>query len=58
MKIKHYLMLEDAELLLNYAHQYAIQHAFNVSIAVVDETGTLLAMKRMDGASPILQIYV
>ena len=46
-------MLEDAEWLLNQAHQYAIQHAFNVSIAVVDETGTLLAMKRMDGASPM-----
>ncbi|MEG0196044.1 MAG: heme-binding protein [Acinetobacter sp.] len=53
MKTKHYLMLEDAELLLNHAHQYAIQHAFNVSIAIVDETGTLLAMKRMDGASPM-----
>ncbi|OTG95110.1 hypothetical protein B9T24_10185 [Acinetobacter sp. ANC 4654] len=53
MKTKHYLMLEDAELLLNHAHQYAIQHAFNVSIAVVDETGSLLAMKRMDGASPM-----
>ena len=53
MKTKHYLMLEDAELLLNYAHQYAIQHAFNVSIVIVDETGTLLAMKRMDGASPM-----
>ena len=46
-------MLEDAELLLNYAHQYAIQHAFNVSIVIVDETGTLLAMKRMDDASPM-----
>lgn len=46
-------MLEDAEWLLNQAHQYAIQHTFNVSIAVVDETGTLLAMKRMDGASPM-----
>lgn len=46
-------MLEDAEWLLNQAYQYAIQHAFNVSIAVVDETGTLLAMKRMDGASPM-----
>ncbi|OTG70453.1 hypothetical protein B9T26_13760 [Acinetobacter sp. ANC 4169] len=53
MQTKHYLTLSDAEFLLNEAHQYAIQNNFNVSIAVVDETGTLLAMKRMDGASPM-----
>ena len=53
MSTKHYLTLEDAEFLLTRAHQYAIDQKFNVSIAVVDETGTLLAMKRMDGASPM-----
>ena len=53
MQTKHYLTLSDAEFLLNHAHQYAIQHNFNVSIAVVDETGNLLTMKRMDGASPM-----
>ena len=53
MKTKHYLTLSDAEFLLNEAHQYAVDHHFNVSIAVVDETGNLLAMKRMDGASPM-----
>ncbi|MFD1439681.1 heme-binding protein [Acinetobacter sp. ANC 5380] len=53
MQTKHYLTLTDAEFLLNHAHQYAIEKQFNVSIAVVDETGTLLAMKRMDGASPM-----
>ena len=53
MKTKHYLTLEDAEFLLTRAHQYALDQKFNVSIAVVDETGTLLAMKRMDGASPM-----
>lgn len=53
MKTKHYLTLCDAEFILNQAHQYAIQQSFNVSIAVVDETGCLLAMKRMDGASPM-----
>lgn len=53
MKTKHYLTLDDAEFLLTRAHQYAIDQKFNVSIAVVDETGTLLAMKRMDGASPM-----
>lgn len=53
MKTKHYLTLNDAEFLLEQAYQYAKQHNFNVSIAVVDETGSLLSMKRMDGASPM-----
>lgn len=53
MQTKHYLTSSDAEFLLNEAHQYAIQNNFNVSIAVVDETGNLLAMKRMDGAAPM-----
>ncbi|SPL71351.1 GlcG/HbpS family heme-binding protein [Acinetobacter stercoris] len=51
MKIKHYLTLADAEFLLDKAYQYADERHFNVSIAVVDETGNLLTMKRMDGAS-------
>ena len=53
MKTKHYLDLADAELILNAAYEYALQHSFAVSIAVVDETGCLLSMKRMDGASPM-----
>lgn len=53
MQTKHYLTLSDAEFLLDQAHQYAIQNSFNVSIAVVDETGNLLAVKRMDGAAPM-----
>ena len=53
MKTKHYLTLSDAEFLLNSAYEYALEHDFNVSIAIVDETGNLLAMKRMDGASPM-----
>ena len=53
MQTKHYLTLSDAEFLLNQAYEYALEQGFNVSIAVVDETGNLLAMKRMDGASPM-----
>src|SRR5574344_1236885 len=53
MKTKHYLTLADAEFLLNTAHAYAVENGFNVSIAVMDETANLLAMKRMDGASPM-----
>jgi glc operon protein GlcG len=53
MKTKHYLTLADAEFLLNTAQVYATENGFNVSIAITDETGNLLAMKRMDGASPM-----
>ncbi|MFH7764533.1 heme-binding protein [Acinetobacter sp. BSP-28] len=53
MQIKHYLTLSDAEFLLNQAYEYALEQGFNVSIAVVDETGNLLAMKRMDWSSPM-----
>jgi glc operon protein GlcG len=53
MQTKHYLTLSDAEFLLNAAYEYALEHGFNVSIAVVDESGTLLVMKRLDGASPM-----
>lgn len=53
MKTTHYLTLADAEFLLDQAQKYAVEQSFNVSIAVVDVTGALLAMKRMDGAAPI-----
>ena len=33
------------------AQKYAIEHNFKVSIAIVDETSSLLLMKRLDGAS-------
>lgn len=53
MKIKAYLTLSDAEQLLEHAYQQAFAQNLNVSIAVVDDTGHLLCMKRMDGASPM-----
>jgi len=53
MKTKHYLTLSDAESILEAAIAYAAQQTFNVSIAVVDDGGALLAMKRMDGASAL-----
>ena len=51
MKTKHYLTLSDAEILLEQAQQAASETGLNVSISVVDETGYLLTMKRLDGAS-------
>lgn len=53
MKTKHYLTLHDAEIILDNAYAYALSNRFAVSIAVVDESGTLLVLKRMDGASPM-----
>lgn len=53
MKLKHYLTLEDATFLLEKAHEYATKNQFNVSIAIVDETGNLLTFKRLDQASPM-----
>ncbi|MTD11835.1 heme-binding protein [Acinetobacter sp. YIM 103518] len=56
MKTTHTLTLADAEFLLDQSQKYAVEHSFNVSIAVVDVTGSLLIMKRMDGAAPISAI--
>ncbi len=54
MKTKHYLTLADAEFLLKQAYAYAFEQCFNVSIAVVRmKQAIYLAMKRMDGASPM-----
>lgn len=53
MQSKHYLTLADADFLLEQAYQYALTQHFNVSIAIVDASGSILSMKRMDGASPI-----
>ena len=51
MKSKYYLTLADAEFLMEEAQKYAIEHNFKVSIAIVDETSSLLLMKRLDGFS-------
>ena len=53
MKTKHYLTLDDAEILVDAAIKYAQEHQFKVSISIVDDAGALLLMKRMDGASAL-----
>lgn len=53
METKHYLTLADAEFLLEHAHQDAKSRNLNVSIAIVDDTGILRTMKRMDKALPM-----
>ena len=51
MKTKHYLTLSDAQIILDYAVELSVQQGFAMSISIVDESGALLTMKRMDGAS-------
>lgn len=53
MKTKHYLTLSDAEYLMEHAISQSKQRGFNMSISIVDESGALLLMKRMDGATPL-----
>ena len=53
MKSKYYLTQADAEFLMEEAQKYAIEHNFKFSIAIGDETSSLLLMKRLDGASPL-----
>lgn len=53
MKMKAYLTERDADFLMSKAVDFAKQNQWNVSIAVVDDTGHLLKFKRLDGASPM-----
>jgi len=47
------ITLEDAQKLIQNAHQKAAQLSVRVTVAVVDEGGHLVALGRMDGAPPI-----
>ena len=53
LKSKYCLSSLNAEEILQHACQYAQTQHFNVSIAVMDETGHLLAFRRLDGAMPM-----
>ncbi|HVP59908.1 MAG TPA: heme-binding protein [Myxococcaceae bacterium] len=50
MRTKRALTLDDARRMLQAARAEAEQRKWNVSIAVVDDGGFLLALERMDGA--------
>jgi len=52
MRTKRALSLSDARKIVEAARAEAEQRTWNVSIAVVDEGGLLLALERMDGAFP------
>ena len=50
MRTKRALSLSDARKIIDAARAEAEQRKWNVSIAVVDDGGFLLALERMDGA--------
>jgi glc operon protein GlcG len=50
MRTKRALSLSDARAIVDAARREAEQRKWNVTIAVVDEGGFLLALDRMDGA--------
>src|SRR5215470_11190927 len=52
MRTKRALSLVDARKIVDAARREAEQRKWNVSIAVVDDGGFLLALERMDGAGP------
>ena len=53
MHHKPVLALADAEQILDTARREANANGWTVTIAVVDDGGHLLALRRMDGAAPM-----
>jgi glc operon protein GlcG len=47
------LNLQDANALIGRAHAKAAELGIRVTVAVVDEGGLLIALARMDGATPL-----
>jgi len=52
MRTKRALSLSDARKIVDSARHEAEKRKWNVTIAVVDDGGFLLALERMDGAFP------
>lgn len=53
MQQKSVLSLADAETILDAAQREAEAQGWNVAIAVVDDGGHLLALRRLDGCAPM-----
>lgn len=47
------LSLEDANTIIRNAHDKAASLGLTITVAVVDEGGHLIALSRMDGATPL-----
>lgn len=50
MRTRPSLVATDVQALMRAAHDVALARALEVSIAIVDEGGVLLALERLDGA--------
>nr|WP_299242329.1 heme-binding protein [uncultured Halomonas sp.] len=53
MQQKPVLTLDDANAILDAAQQEAEANGWAITVAVVDDGGHLLALRRLDGCSPI-----
>jgi len=53
MKTKSILEAADVEAILAASSAHAVAHSWAVTIAVCDEGGHLLGLRRLDGAAPI-----
>jgi glc operon protein GlcG len=53
MNSKPFLSLADVKRIAAAAEAEALAHQWNVTIAIVDDGGHLLALQRLDGAAPI-----
>lgn len=53
MKTKAILASADVTRILDAAEAFAQQHQWSVTIAVVDDGGHLLGLRRLDGAAPM-----
>jgi len=53
MKTKSILEAADVEAILAASSAHAVTHSWAVTIAVCDEGGHLLGLRRLDGAAPI-----
>lgn len=53
MNTKPFLSLAEVKRIAAAAEAEAIAHQWNVTIAIVDDGGHLLALQRLDGAAPI-----
>lgn len=52
MQTKPMLTLDDVNAILDAAQQEATANSWNVTIAVADDGGYLLGLRRLDGAAP------
>lgn len=53
MRTKPVITEKDADIAVAAAARYAREHGWQVTIAVVDDGGNLMELKRLDGAGPM-----